>query len=242
MQIIKLDAIDSTNRYLKELSRDQLVEDFTVVIADEQRKGKGQMGTEWVVEKGKNLTFSVLKKFERLRPNNRFEISICTSLAIHDSLKGLGIPKLTVKWPNDIMSGTTKIGGILIENRIEGQFITTSIIGIGLNVNQTDYSNLKNAGSLSSVTGNYFDLEEVLKVILEQMQHYFDLQANSKGKFLYEAYEDVLFRKDMASSFKNRRGDLLQGIIRGISQEGKLLVEMDGRLDEFGLKELTLFY
>lgn len=243
MQIIKLDAIDSTNLYLKDLSRKQTLDDFTVVVAEEQHGGKGQMGADWLVEKGKNLTFSFLKQLGSLPLNNQFDISICASLAVYDSLRELKIPDVKVKWPNDIMSGASKICGILVENRVEGQFIKSSIIGIGLNVNQTNFEGLVKAGSLRSVTGRNFDLEELLELILERINGYFQVVEATDRAQLQRAYELVMFRKDAPSEFDIKGRERMNGFIRGISEEGKLLVEIKkGKLKEFGLKELTLLY
>jgi len=99
MQIIKLDATDSTNQYLKDLMLTDVPVDFTVVVAKEQRKGRGQMGTVWQSENGKNLTFSVLKKIKNLDVNNQYELNICVSLAIIESLKAISVPNLSIKWP-----------------------------------------------------------------------------------------------------------------------------------------------
>ncbi len=242
MQIIKLDAIDSTNLYLKDLSRKQTLDDFTVVVAKEQLQGKGQMGAEWLVERDKNLTFSLLKKFESLPLDKQFDINICTSLAIYESLTQLKIPDIKVKWPNDIMSGTSKLCGILVENRTVGRFIKSTIIGIGLNVNQTNFKDLTKAGSLKSMTGKNFDLEKLLQLILDRMKYYFKVFETTDREQLHRAYELAMFRKDMASKFDIKKRERLNGFIRGISEEGKLLVEIKGKLKEFGLKELTLLY
>lgn len=243
MQIIKLDAIDSTNLYLKDLSREQSLEDFTVVVANVQHQGRGQMGSNWNSEGGKNLTFSVLKKFQQLALDKHFTISICTALAIYDSLMYLKIPDLKVKWPNDIMSGNTKICGILVENRIEAQFIKASILGIGLNVNQTIFSNLKNAGSLKSITGNAFDLEDLLQRIVDNLKHYFQVLSATGSEQLRQDYELALYRLNSHTKFKLNDGNHLNGIIRGVSKQGKLQVENEeGELKEYGLKQLTLVY
>ena len=141
MQIIKLDATGSTNDYLRSILSAKTLEDYTVVIAENQFAGRGQRGNSWVSEPGKNLTFSFLKRNLTLNPQNHFILNMGVSLALHDALSAIGVPGLTIKWPNDIMSGNSKICGILIENLISGAQIRHSIIGIGLNVNQTNFGN-----------------------------------------------------------------------------------------------------
>ncbi|RDY58135.1 biotin--[acetyl-CoA-carboxylase] ligase [Flagellimonas nanhaiensis] len=242
-QIIKLDATDSTNLYLKDLLRSKALMDGTVVVAKNQTKGRGQVGSVWQSETGKNLTFSVLKNFDALHVQHQFVLNICTSLVIHDVLWQLGIPNLKVKWPNDIMSGSTKICGILIENILKGQFLQQSIIGIGLNVNQTGFQNLENASSLKEITGKSFDLDELLHKILERMEYQF---AGIEGKTvsqLLPSYEKVLFRKDKPSTFKDGNGNIFMGFIRKISSSGKLVLELEDNIfKEYELKEVSLLY
>lgn len=243
MHILKLNAIDSTNKYLKELSLSKALEDFTAVWAHEQQNGKGQMGAKWVSEPGKNLTFSVLKKHKRFNVEHQFLLNIGVSLAILDVLHRLSIPDLSVKWPNDILSGTTKICGILIENTLIGNQIQASIIGIGLNVNQLSFNNLTNVSSLKLLSGQTFNLEELLKSILEGLNvRFLDLENEGKN-VMWNDYEENLFRKDKPSTFSNETGQLFMGFIRKVSKQGKLVVELeDAVLKEFDLKEIKLLY
>ncbi len=241
--IIKLDATDSTNLHLKNLLRSKTLADYTVVVTAKQLKGRGQMGAEWVTENGKNLTFSVLKNFESLQVVQQFNLNICISLAVYAVLKELSIPDLRVKWPNDIMSGSTKICGILIENVLKGKIIQHSIIGIGLNVNQISFKNLEKVSSLKLLTAQHFDLDELLTRLLEKLRHYFiGIEGKSVPQML-PAYEKVLFRKDKPSTFKNVDDEVFMGFIRGVSSDGKLVLELeDNVFKEYGLKEVKLLY
>jgi len=243
MLIVKLDATDSTNQYLKELMLSGEVEDFTTVVAKKQLQGRGQMGAKWESESGKNLTMSVLKKFDEFPISNQFLLNICASLAVLNTLKELSVPDLSVKWPNDILSGTSKICGILIENMLVGSQIQTSILGIGLNVNQQGFNTLSNASSLKLLLGRTLNLEELLHKILESLKVNFlklDKNANSE---LWSAYENNLFRKDKPSTFKDVGGNIFMGFIRKISAHGKLVVELeDAVFKEFDLKEIQLLF
>lgn len=243
MKIIKLDAIDSTNTYLRQLSTEENLDDFTIVMAASQTAGKGQMGTKWTTEKGKNLTFSVFKKVSCLENNEGFYISMATSLAIYNALKYFQIPKLAIKWPNDILSENQKICGILIENVIQNSKMTAAIIGIGLNVNQTDFEVGLNASSLKKSIGIYFDLDEVLFQIAEQLKKYSYLITERSFTQLKEEYESLLFRKDKPSTFKTPNGELLMGFIKGVADDGKLNVLLEDEVVvAFDLKELKLMY
>ena len=243
MQLIKLDATDSTNDYLKSaLSTDSLV-DFTVVATERQLKGKGQRGAKWQSEPGKNLTFSVLKRGLDLPVSDNFILNIGVSLAVFNTLKSFQVPDLSIKWPNDILSGTSKICGILIENLILGSKVTTSVLGIGLNVNQLDFDTLQNATSLKLLLGKTFNLEELLVQVVENLKVVFKKWEEEGANYLWTIYETVLFRKDKASTFEDQSGNLFMGFIRGVSKEGKLILALeDNIMKEFNLKEVQLRY
>ncbi len=243
MHLVKLDATDSTNQYLKELILSKTVDDFTVVVAKNQRKGKGQMGAKWQAKPGMNLTFSVLKKFESLNIADQFRLNVCVSLSILKLLKNLSVPDLSIKWPNDILSGSSKICGILIENIITGQQITASVIGIGLNVNQTTFNTLTNVSSLKLLLGKTLNLDELLKHLLENIESTFMKEDYATNNALWLAYEKQLFRKDKPSTFKDANDEIFMGFIRNISPQGKLVIELeDAILKQFGLKEIKLLY
>ena len=243
MEIIKLNATSSTNVYLKDLMLSSSVKDFTVVTAKKQTFGRGQMGTSWNSEEGKNLTFSVLKKFNNFSIDNQFLLSICVSLSIYETLHNLKVPNLTIKWPNDILSGTSKICGILIENSLSGSKIQTSIIGIGLNVNQIVFNNLLNVSSLKLLLGKSINLDELLQLILKDLKDHLSSFQNMDKEVLWSVYETNMFRINKPSTFEDSNGNLIMGFIRGVSPQGKLLVELeDSILKEYGLKELNLKY
>ncbi|RTE52617.1 biotin--[acetyl-CoA-carboxylase] ligase [Arenibacter aquaticus] len=242
MQLIKLNATDSTNAYLKELLLTGSLEDFTVVMAHEQLKGRGQMGTSWISDPGKNLTFSVLSKSEGLGVASQFLLNMAVSLAIYDTLLKLQVPDLKIKWPNDIMSGHSKICGILIENILSGQQIQASIIGIGLNVNQLVFSNLPNVSSLKLLLGRTLPLEELLQNIVDNLKVFLKEKINDEN-YLFSRYEELLFRKDKPSTFKNKEGEMFMGFIKGVSRGGKLLILLeDDIVQEFDLKEVRLLF
>ena len=145
MNVIKLDAIDSTNEFLKRFLNEQNVENYTVITAENQTKGKGQMGAVWESETGKNLIMSILIKDFITDINQIFNLNCIVSLSVIQVLQQYSIPKLSIKWPNDIMSDTKKIGGILIENSIKNDGTIFSVVGLGLNCNQTNFEHLPRA-------------------------------------------------------------------------------------------------
>lgn len=243
MKIIKLNAIDSTNSYVRQLSLQEKLVDFTIVTAASQTSGRGQMGTTWNTEKGKNLTFSVFKRVSCLENDEQFNISMATSLAIYNALKHFQIPRLAIKWPNDILAENKKICGILIENVIQNSKMTAAIIGIGLNVNQTNFDTLQNASSLKKITGIHYDLNEVLFQIIAQLEKYARLITERSLEQLKMEYESLLFRKDKPSTFEDAEGNLFMGFIQGVADDGKLNVLLEDEVVQaFDLKELKLLY
>ncbi len=243
MQIIKLDATESTNTYLKELATTKILPDFTVVYTQNQFLGRGQLNSVWESEPGKNLAISILKQYGALANDFSFLISICVSLGVLESLREFKIPNLSVKWPNDIMSGTFKIGGILIENKISGTQIKSAVIGFGLNLNQQSFKNAPHAASLKQLVGRTFDVDVILYSLLTALNNHLSKPLVSKKEELFGAYHANLFKLGVPSQFKLQNDQVLVGTIKGIAKNGKLKVEFEnGQLQEFGLKEIQLLY
>lgn len=243
MPIIKLNAIDSTNSYLRALSIEKKLDDYTAVVTNHQTHGRGQMGRVWSSETHKNLTFSVFKDISNMYIEHPFYISMVTSLAILKTLQGFNIPKLSVKWPNDILSENKKICGILIENVIKHNNLYASILGIGLNVNQTTFKNLPKASSLLTITGTVFNLDEILNSMLLNLKSFFLELEYGNLDDLKSEYENYLFRKNKPSTFKNAEGLLFSGFIKAISVSGNLQVLLeDGIVKEYDLKDISLLY
>ena len=243
MDIIKLNAIGSTNTYLKELATNQSLKNGTIVVAESQLKGRGQMGNAWQSQQGKSLTFSMFHGFKSLDIANAFIITSAVSLALQKALTILQIPKVTVKWPNDIMSDSKKLCGILVENQLEGSRIDSSIIGVGLNVNETEFIGLPQATSLKLESGNTFDLDEVLTVVSKSILHQLEQLETSNPATIRSAYEAVLFKKDTIAVFETTKGNRFNAIVRGVNQGGALELETeDGAQIQSRIKELKMLF
>ena len=242
MKLIKLDAIDSTNDFLKGLASKQFVENFTVVTAEIQTKGKGQMGSVWVAEKGKNLTMSVLIKDVLIDLNQIYTLNIAVALAVVRALQSFKIPELAIKWPNDIMSYNYKIGGILIENSIKIDGSVTSIVGIGININQTNFENLPKGSSLAVIAKQEFDKQAVLLAIVQELKDAM-IVLKTNPDSLWREYLNLLFKKNVPVPFELPDGDRFMGIIQGVSAQGKLqiLLENDAVV-QYNIKEIQMLY
>ncbi|WP_136479941.1 biotin--[acetyl-CoA-carboxylase] ligase [Cognatitamlana onchidii] len=243
MRIIKLSATKSTNSYLRELCTQENLDDYTVVIAGEQTEGRGQMGTQWQAQSNKNLTFSVFKSYGKMEIEGQFYISMVVALSILKTLQMLSISGLKVKWPNDILSAEKKICGVLIENVIKQRHISASVVGIGLNVNQTQFENLPKASSLKSITGIHYNLDELAILIIKRLKVYFDKLASGQFQEIKRAYESHLFRKNKPSTFKSSAGNTFVGFITGVSDSGKLEILEENQVTKlYDLKEVSLLY
>ncbi|MFV0541816.1 MAG: biotin--[acetyl-CoA-carboxylase] ligase [Aestuariibaculum sp.] len=243
MSIIKLSAIGSTNSYLRALCAKKELDDYTVVVTENQTQGRGQMATEWCSQPAKNLTFSVYKDTSGFQIEHPFYISIVVSLTLLRTLRFFSIPKLSVKWPNDILSENSKVCGILIENAVRQNKMNSSIIGIGLNVNQTEFKNLPKASSLKIITGVVYNLDEIITIILSHLRHYFDMLIAGQYAELKEEYDAYLFRKNKPSTFQDAEGRVFSGFINNVCDSGNLQILLeDDVLKEYTIKEITLLY
>lgn len=240
MRLLKLNAIDSTNDFLKSMAADQPVENYTVVSAESQLKGKGQMGAKWISEEGKNLIMSILVNDIQIDASKLFLLNAAVAISVSEVLEHNNIGEIRIKWPNDIMAGNKKIGGILIENTFIGQTIR-SVIGIGLNVNQKSFENLPRASSLLVHTGKEWDKEKLLPEIVNAIKRNLaDLTSTERS--LLQQYNDKLFRHGMCTTFKTAAG-LMELEILDVLVDGLLRVRnTDGEVLKFDLKQLEMIY
>jgi BirA family biotin operon repressor/biotin-[acetyl-CoA-carboxylase] ligase len=237
---ITLKEVDSTNNFLKDLaSNSKPVIEGTVIMADNQFAGRGQQQNGWHAQPGKNLTFSLLLKPHFLPVTEQFDLIRAVSLGVFDALEPLLGEKLKIKWPNDIYYADKKLGGMLIENLIQGDQIKNSIIGIGLNVNQDSFPpDLSNAVSLKQILHRDYDLKVLLSEICRHIEAwYLNLKAG-KIAIVRNAYLNRLYWLNEHKSFKAGFG-VFGGIIKGVRDNGLLVVQNNNKEElEFSLKEI----
>ena len=241
MKIIKLDAIDSTNSFLKELAQQSPLENYTVVVTNHQTKGRGQTHTNWTSEPFKNLTFSTLITNLSVSIDKAKYINYAASLAVFNSLQKHQIQNLSIKWPNDILSANKKVCGILVENTFRRDQIKNSIVGIGLNVNQTMFpEDLKNVSSLQLLTDKEYNLDALLLEITGNLKDNITLLNDKKYDVLEQNYLAVLYKKNIPAMFKDANNQSFLGKIIGISKTGELQIQLeDETVKNFGIKEVS---
>lgn len=222
--IIKLNAIGSTNDWLKNKLQSGNCHDGDIVWTMNQTKGRGQHSNVWSSDSQKNITFSVFKRFSGLNSDDSFLINCAVTLAIIETLEKFKIPNLKIKWPNDILSANNKIGGVLIENIIKGKKLNASIIGIGINVNQKSFIDLPSAGSMFLQTNKKYDLKKVFDELLDTHDLFFDLLKKPDKVQLLSSFEKLIYKKGEWCQFKTN-GSKFLGRIIGVSDHGLLTVE-----------------
>lgn len=241
MKLIKLHTTASTNTFLKELASDTTLENFTVVTTIEQTSGRGQMQSKWLSEKGKNLIMSAFLKFNNLKTAHKTYLNFAISVSVFEAILVFNIPKLAIKWPNDILSVNQKLCGILIENQFLGNKIVSSVVGIGLNINQENFSSaLKNASSLKNILKKEIAIDSVLETLIDRLKYNIQLLNDGKFDYLKVTYLDNLYKKNTPSMFKTSEDNLFMGKIIGVSNDGNLQIELeDESVKEFELKEIS---
>lgn len=237
--IVTLKEVDSTNTYLKQaLSNSTPFAEGTVIMAEAQLAGRGQTHNSWHSQAGLNLTFSILLNPHFLPVDKQFELNKAMSLALNDVLEKYFGAEAKIKWPNDSYIGQDKIGGMLIENILQGDRIKHAIIGIGLNVNQTDFPlSLQNVTSFKKILHTDYDLKMLLAEICKSVEaRYLQLRAGNIAQ-IHQSYLKKLYLLGEWAKFK-MDGRIENGRILGIHPAGYLEVETEAGIREFGLKEI----
>lgn len=237
---IHLTTVDSTNSYATEILRHNRPVEGTLVYTFDQQKGRGQRGNSWESVPNKNVALSLILYPVFLPVDQQFMLTKMASLAVADVMAEQLESKadIRIKWPNDIYFRDQKIAGILIENGLKESMIQSSIVGIGINVNQLSFVTTEKATSLASITGKEFELMSILERVCEMIEaRYLQLKSGNLEK-LDRDYLERLYRLDEWSSFQVEGKDL-EGCIRGVNSAGKLLVEdHSGKIEAYDLKEI----
>lgn len=239
-RIIRREEVESTNLYLKQLVRNEHLEEGSMVIADFQSVGRGQMGNSWFSSKGKNLLFSLLIYPEDIPANEQFIISRIASLAVKNTLDRF-TDDIRIKWPNDIYWKEQKIAGILIENDIDGKNITNSVIGVGININEQSFPpDLPNPVSLRQITGSIQDRDYILDIFQQEFfQLYRDLQKG-EVKAIEDEYMLDLYRINGYYWYEDKDGRFMAKIEDVLPSGHLVLKAMDTEEErKYAFKEVS---
>ncbi|SMG50548.1 BirA family transcriptional regulator, biotin operon repressor / biotin-[acetyl-CoA-carboxylase] ligase [Marivirga sericea] len=239
-QLVSLPSCHSTNDVMAQMSAKNQLHEGAIIITKHQTKGKGQRGNEWNSPAGQNLTFSIFLRPRFLKATQQFELNRMVSLSLLDVVKNFkDESRVFVKWPNDLILNKKKVAGILIENSISQNAISESIVGIGLNVNQTE-NLLPTATSLQQQFNKEFELEKILLDIVQRLEHYYLIMRSQDFRFIHELYESKLYLKDKVAYYEDGIGKF-NGIIRKVYPDGVLEIEDEGGIyKKYQFKEVRL--
>jgi BirA family biotin operon repressor/biotin-[acetyl-CoA-carboxylase] ligase len=236
--IIPVSSTESTNNYATSQVAVNEVKEGTVFLAYEQTAGRGQLNNRWESEAGRNLTFSIFLQPAFLDIHRQFMLSKVISLGLEAFLSHYTAP-VKIKWPNDIYAGNRKICGILIENAVMSSTISQSIVGIGLNINQTNFcSAAPNPVSLKMITGKDYDLDVMLYELLNEIDAFYLKLQTGLFDELDRAFHEKLYRLNEWRTYKDETHEY-SGEIIGVNTIGQLQIrEKDGPVHEYHFKEV----
>lgn len=237
-KIIRLESVDSTNRYLREYKSMTDADEMTVVVADYQEAGKGQGTHTWESEAGKNLLFSIQVCPHWVPVARQFLLSMAGGLALKDAL-GEYADGITLKWPNDVYWNDKKISGTLIETAVDSRGIKRCIFGMGVNINQTHFvSDAPNPVSLAQIVGHEVNREEVLQKILRAFEGYYELLRRADYQDVAGLYHLSLYRRKGFHWYEDNDGKF-EGAFVEVEDDGHLILhDRQGVIRSYAFGEL----
>jgi BirA family biotin operon repressor/biotin-[acetyl-CoA-carboxylase] ligase len=233
---IELLKVESTNNYAMRLIHEGMAQHGTVVFAHEQIKGKGQRNKQWISSPKQNLMFSLIIEPFGLNTTQIFLLSMSVANGVQTFFSKYAADQTKIKWPNDLYWCDRKAGGILIENVIRGNKWKQAVIGIGININQTDFGEFKKAVSLKMITGKTYDTVELAKELLIFLNQSFHSLVNNVYSVV-ELYHKSLYRLNEKICFKTEQ-KIKEGLVKGVNNEGQLLIQSDDDEQRFNVGEI----
>ncbi len=235
---IRLSSVDSTNNFAAKLINEGLCQHGSVIMAEKQTNGRGQRDSEWQSDDKLNLLTSFIFEFKKIQPPDFFLINAFVSIAIVDFLNEIGLDA-EIKWPNDIMIGSKKICGILVENKLSGNVLSHTIAGFGININQINFHGLHAATSAQLELGREFNLDQTLNSLIGSFRKWEPIISSEiKRGHLRQMYHNNLFGLNELKDFQIG-SNVVQGTIKGVSDHGDLRLEIEGEVSLFKNKEVV---
>lgn len=233
------DSVGSTNTCAQEIAGEKALPEGSVIMANFQKRGKGQRGSTWQSQHGENILMSTVLYPVFLPSTKLFCLSKAIALAVSDLAEEVGVDNISIKWPNDIYAGNKKLAGILIENTFRSTEIAMTVAGTGVNVNQTHFSdNIKSATSLNIETGKKLEIKHAAELLHKHVSYWYSQLKQGNLKLIDSTYHQRLYRLNTKAPFREN-GTEFTGTIKGVNESGKLVIEnKTGEMLEFDLKEV----
>ena len=235
--VIQIDRVSSTNNYAAKLLNQTKIPFGAVIMAQFQDDGRGQRGAVWQSKSGENLLFSAILDGSLMKECPPFYLSKCVAVSIKDTLSFFLKHKIHLKWPNDVLVERRKIAGVLIESQWKGNNLFSSIIGVGLNVNQTQFEYGFDATSMKLLSANDYDLKEVLQVLCAKLNFNFNRLLSKEYSGLQQDYLSSLYKYNEKTHFKI--GDKLEEVVlKDVNENGMVSLEMlGGKIKEYDFSQ-----
>jgi len=236
-QIFRFDKLESTNDTLRDLVEKKTAQHGAIVIAKFQTKGRGQIANIWESDDDKNLLLSLYVTPQKILATEQVYLNSFACLAVFDFVNKEFPDRTKIKWPNDIYVDDKKVAGILIENNIQGDSVKSSIIGIGININQSNFL-VPNALSFYQISAHEYNLVELLYKLVECFNFRLEELSLQLQNKLMGDYLNVMYRKGFKANYR-ANGLLFEGEIIGIDNVGRLKLLVDGEIKLFSFKEIS---
>ncbi|MBK9733891.1 MAG: biotin--[acetyl-CoA-carboxylase] ligase [Saprospiraceae bacterium] len=241
--ILHFTEIESTNNFASELVTKTNPSEGTAIISDFQTAGKGQIGRYWHSEAQKNLLVSFILYPKSITINEQFMLNIISALAVADVVS-MYKESVSIKWPNDIYVANLKIAGILVQNSLRNTQIKSTVIGIGLNVNQVIFpDDLPNPTSLFLETGTNYDLGAIFRLVASRLEYYYLLLKSRNLALLRNTFENRLYLRDEWAWYIHDDEGKFEAKITGVEKSGKLMMYMrDGKIKSYAFREIRFMH
>jgi BirA family biotin operon repressor/biotin-[acetyl-CoA-carboxylase] ligase len=235
-----LETVPSTNVFALSLLAQKKIAEGTIVIARSQTAGKGQLTNVWESEPNKNITLSVVFYPSFLQISNHFLLNQAIALGVHDFIQIYVKKQIKIKWSNDIYIENKKVAGILIQNSLQGNTLQHSVVGIGININQTIFlSDAPNPTSLTNETGEYFNLDAAISFLCKCLEERYLQLRQQKFQQLRIDYANALYQRDEWRNYERvATQERFLGKIEGVKETGHLILQTIKGLEIFDLKEI----
>lgn len=232
--------LDSTNLEAERMLSENTPDEGTVILSDFQLSGKGLGKNTWESDPAENILMSIIIYPEFLMPQEQFMLNKITSLSLLRTVRGnIGKNmKVSIKWPNDVYAGENKIAGILIKNTVSGHILKSSVVGMGLNVNQETFSTgLPNPVSLFQITHRKFNRDMITRRVINNFRKYYLKLKKKEFAQINSEYLNNLLNYNVEATYR-ANGKIFRGMIKDVDDFGRLCIASGSRMEVFNMKEI----
>jgi len=233
--------VDSTNDFLKRRNPSAENQHINVCLAEWQRAGRGRRGRNWVSPYGANLYLSLSCVLgERVLRSGGLSLAI--AIAVHRTLRELGIDGLGLKWPNDIFFHGRKLAGILLDLSGESGGNYQVVVGVGINLRMPDSAAGKIDQPWADLRANRLEQKrnKLAGTLLENLVHIIDTFSHHGLAAFAEEWQRYDITAGLPVKLDTGQQDGVRGVARGVDPQGALLIDQDGKIRAFHAGEVSV--